>query len=45
MSEDSVKGERSTWWVRHAAPLKTAFRVILGVVWLVDGILKFTPGS
>src|SRR5579862_2657703 len=33
-----------SWWVRHAHPLKTTFRVLLGVVWLIDGVLKFTSG-
>ncbi|MCI4347157.1 MAG: DoxX family protein [Thermoplasmata archaeon] len=32
------------WWVRHAQPLKTTFRVIFGAVWLIDGVLKFTSG-
>ena len=32
------------WWVRNAVPLKTTFRVLLGIVWLIDGILKFTSG-
>ncbi len=32
------------WWVRNAGLLKTVFRVLLGVVWLIDGILKFTSG-
>ena len=32
------------WWVRNAARLKTGFRLLLGVVWLVNGILKFTSG-
>ena len=32
------------WWVRHAEPLKTSFRVIFGAVWLIDGVLKFTSG-
>jgi uncharacterized membrane protein YphA (DoxX/SURF4 family) len=34
----------STWWVRHANPLKTSFRLLLGIAWLTDGILKFTSG-
>ncbi len=34
----------TTWWVRHAHPLKTTFRILLGVAWLIDGILKFTSG-
>lgn len=33
-----------SWWVRNAHPLKTLFRVLLGVVWLIDGVLKFTSG-
>lgn len=35
---------RQGWWQRNASWLKTAFRVILGVVWLVNGSLKFTSG-
>jgi uncharacterized membrane protein YphA (DoxX/SURF4 family) len=34
----------STWWVRNARPLKTVFRLLLGVAWLTDGVLKFTSG-
>jgi uncharacterized membrane protein YphA (DoxX/SURF4 family) len=34
----------SSWWVRNARPLKTIFRLLLGVAWLTDGILKFTSG-
>jgi uncharacterized membrane protein YphA (DoxX/SURF4 family) len=36
--------ERTSWWVRHARPLKTIFRLLLGAAWLLDGILKFTSG-
>lgn len=32
------------WWVRNAKGLKTIFRVVLGLAWLVDGVLKFTSG-
>lgn len=44
--EDSseVRGNGTTWWVRHAQPLKTAFRLLLGAVWFIDGVLKFTSG-
>jgi uncharacterized membrane protein YphA (DoxX/SURF4 family) len=35
---------QDSWWVRHAHPLKTAFRLLLGIAWLTDGILKFTSG-
>jgi uncharacterized membrane protein YphA (DoxX/SURF4 family) len=36
--------EHPTWWVRHAKALKTIFRLLLGVAWLTDGVLKFTSG-
>lgn len=32
------------WWVHHADPLKSVFRIVFGIVWLVDGALKFTSG-
>ena len=35
---------RSGWWVSHASVLKTVFRLMFGVVWLIDGALKFTSG-
>jgi uncharacterized membrane protein YphA (DoxX/SURF4 family) len=34
----------STWWVRNAHPLKTIFRLLLGIAWLTDGVLKFSSG-
>jgi len=34
----------ASFWVRHAKPLKTAFRLLLGIAWLTDGVLKFTSG-
>jgi uncharacterized membrane protein YphA (DoxX/SURF4 family) len=40
----STSAKNPTWWVRHAHPLKAAFRFLLGVAWLTDGILKFTSG-
>ena len=33
-----------SWFVRHVGALKTAMRIVFGVVWGVDGILKFQPG-
>jgi nitrite reductase (NO-forming) len=33
-----------SWWVRHVNAFKTSIRIILGVVWLIDGALKFTSG-
>lgn len=32
------------WWIRSAPKLKTLFRVLFGVIWLIDGTLKFAPG-
>ncbi len=32
------------WWARNAKGLKTAFRLILGVIWSINGYLKFTSG-
>ncbi len=33
-----------SWWARNAHGLKTVFRLLLGVAWLVNGVLKFTSG-
>lgn len=33
-----------SWFVRHVEALKTAMRIVFGVVWTVDGLLKFQPG-
>lgn len=32
------------WFVRHVEVLKTAMRVVFGIVWGIDGALKFQPG-
>ncbi|MGI0155462.1 MAG: hypothetical protein ACREDE_04940, partial [Thermoplasmata archaeon] len=32
------------WFVRNAKSLRDAFRIGFGVVWLLDGSLKFAPG-
>jgi len=37
------KGSRN-WVVRNVSWLKSFIRVILGIVWLIDGYLKFSPG-
>lgn len=37
-------GGRQGWWVRHAGQLKTGFRLLLGLVWTINGVLKFTSG-
>ena len=33
-----------SWFVRHVAVLKTAMRIVFGIVWGIDGLLKFEPG-
>jgi uncharacterized membrane protein YphA (DoxX/SURF4 family) len=32
------------WWSRNVDGLKTALRVVFGLVWVIDGALKFTSG-
>jgi uncharacterized membrane protein YphA (DoxX/SURF4 family) len=32
------------WFVRHVSTLKAAMRMIVGLVWGIDGALKFVPG-
>jgi len=41
---EADKGASTSWWVRNARALKTIFRLLLGIAWLTDGILKFTSG-
>jgi len=33
-----------SWIVRHQDALRSGLRVVLGVVWLIDGSFKFRPG-
>lgn len=40
----SLQESMDNWFVRHVASLKTAMRVIFGIVWAVDGVFKFQPG-
>ena len=37
------KGSRN-WVVRNVSWLKSLIRIVLGIVWLIDGYLKFSPG-
>ena len=39
----TVKGSRG-WVVRNVGWLKSFIRVVLGIIWLIDGYLKFSPG-
>src|SRR5437762_13679222 len=40
----SIQVSLDNWFVQHAGSLKTAVRVIFGLVWMIDGGLKFQPG-
>ncbi|MGI0132941.1 MAG: hypothetical protein ACREDK_07640 [Thermoplasmata archaeon] len=37
-------GTPASWWAREAPTLKTLFRVLFGIIWLIDGAFKFAPG-
>jgi nitrite reductase (NO-forming) len=39
----AVRGSQS-WVARNVSWLKSFIRIILGIVWLIDGYLKFSPG-
>ena len=46
-SEDGasrVQRPADVWFVRHVLSLKAAMRMIVGLVWGIDGALKFQPG-
>jgi len=32
------------WWPRNAQLLKTLFRILFGLIWVIDGSLKFAAG-
>ncbi len=34
----------NSWWLRNTASLKVLLRVLFGVIWGIDGALKFQPG-
>ena len=40
----SIQVYLDNWFVRHVGSLKTAIRVVFGIVWAIDGALKFQPG-
>ena len=33
-----------SWWIRNTPHLKVVFRVLFGIIWGIDGALKFSPG-
>ena len=44
MTENRDTEPNPSWWARHIHPLNSLLRVLLGIVWLVDGTLKFYSG-
>src|SRR5438876_11405674 len=40
----SIQVYLDNWFVRHVGSLKTAIRLVFGLVWAIDGALKFKPG-
>jgi len=43
VEEKGMEGHAS-WWARHIHPLNAVLRVLMGIVWLYDGFLKFYSG-
>ncbi|OLE83092.1 MAG: hypothetical protein AUF79_18825 [Crenarchaeota archaeon 13_1_20CM_2_51_8] len=44
-SDELLVGKESRKWVvRNVSWLKSFIRIFLGIVWLIDGFLKFSPG-
>ena len=35
-------GKVATWWSRNAGGLGVSIRVVFGMVWIIDGLMKFT---
>ncbi len=40
----SVQVTLDNWFVRNVYKLKTSARIIFGIIWVIDGSLKFMPG-
>jgi nitrite reductase (NO-forming) len=43
-AQTSVEAVSGNWFVRNVYWLKSLIRIVFGVVWLIDGYLKFQPG-
>jgi uncharacterized membrane protein YphA (DoxX/SURF4 family) len=39
-----VQAAMDNWFVNHLPALKTIVRFLFGIVWMIDGALKFQPG-
>lgn len=44
MSESTGAVTNPSWWARHIQPLNSLLRILLGIVWIVDGTYKFYSG-
>lgn len=44
MTDTSETTTHASWWARHVHPLNSILRVLFGIAWLSDGILKFYSG-
>ncbi|MGP8158930.1 MAG: DoxX family protein [Thermoplasmata archaeon] len=44
MSNKPMDDANASWWTRHVSPMNSILRILLGVVWSVDGVLKFYSG-
>jgi|SRR5271157_272706 len=44
MTDSTTVETNPSWWARHVHPLNAILRVLMGVVWLYDGFLKFYSG-
>lgn len=41
----TIQVSLDNWFVRHLFSIKTILRVIFGIMWAIDGSLKFLPGT
>ncbi|MGA3021655.1 MAG: DoxX family membrane protein [Thermoplasmata archaeon] len=44
MSNKPTDDANASWWTRHVSPLNSILRILVGIVWTVDGALKFYSG-
>src|SRR5208282_2388643 len=44
MSNKPMDDANASWWTRHVSPMNSILRILLGVVWSIDGALKFYSG-
>jgi len=44
MTHNSADSVKAGWWARNVSPMNSLLRMMLGIVWTIDGILKFYSG-